>query len=355
MKRIRSIVTVLCVTVSLLGVPVYAKNMVQPSVQSAVSEENEERTIEMSSYLDNYQETKQNYEIYYVVNCDSSATFYAQPDESSEVICQISYGEAVSFVESEENGFCKIVYCGGPGYVLESCLSTEKPSEAYYDSLGVAYILMYPAYYVLNCKQSITLRSEPSMDASEICQIPLGATVRFVETAENGFYKIIYNDVTGYGLADYISVYRTSKNVDTDSSVYYPSYCVVNCEQTITLRTDPDSSASEICQVPAGATVAYLGAASNGFDYISYQGNDGYVLSKYLVIDPNGYDYDVYRVVNCNESTSLYFEPDVNAEEICQVPIEAYVRCAGMTENGFGEVYYMGNHGYVLADYLEMQ
>ena len=347
--------TMLFVSALLVSVPVYAENMGQQTVQTVASEENEEGTIEMSSYLESYQETEQNYEIYYVISSESSATFYAQPDESSEVICLISYGEAVSYIEPAENGFCKIIYGGGPGYVLESCLSTEKASEIYYESLGVAYTLMYPTYYVLNCKQSITLRSEPSIDANEICQIPLGAAVSFVEPAENGFYKIIYNDVTGYGLADYISVYRTSKNFDTDSSVYYPTYYVVNCEQTVTLRTDPDSSSGEICQVPAGATVAYLGTTSNGFDYISYQGNDGYILSKYLVIDPNGYDYDVYRIVNCNESISLYFDPDMNAEEICQVPIDAYVRCAGMTENGFGEVYYMGNHGYVLDDYLEIQ
>lgn len=217
----------------------------------------------------------------------------------------------------------------------------------------------YETYYVVNCKESITLRPQPDVTSGELCQIPYGSAVSYIESAQNGFYKIVYNGATGYGLAAYLSTDKPADSYYSSSSqpstIMYPTYYVVNCEQTVTLRTDPDSSAGEICQVPAGATVAYLGTASNGFDYISYQGNDGYVLSKYLVIDPNGYDYDVYRIVNCNESISLYFDPDMNAEEICQVPIDAYVRCAGMTENGFGEVYYMGNHGYVLDDYLEIQ
>ena len=91
--------TMLCVSASLASVPVYAENMEQQTVQTVASEENEEGTIEMSSYLESYQETEQNYEIYYVISSESSATFYAQPDESSEVICLISYGEAVSYIE----------------------------------------------------------------------------------------------------------------------------------------------------------------------------------------------------------------------------------------------------------------
>ena len=56
MKKIMSIAIALFASVSVLGVPVYAENTVQPSAQSAASEENEEVTIEISSYLDKYQD-----------------------------------------------------------------------------------------------------------------------------------------------------------------------------------------------------------------------------------------------------------------------------------------------------------
>ena len=59
----------------------------------------------------------------------------------------------------------------------------------------------YVTYYVVNCKQSITLRPGPDVSSGEICQIPLGAAVSYIESAENGFYKINYNGKTGYSLA----------------------------------------------------------------------------------------------------------------------------------------------------------
>lgn len=46
----------LLASVSLVSVPVYAANIEQQTVQNAASDENEEGTIEMSSYLESYQE-----------------------------------------------------------------------------------------------------------------------------------------------------------------------------------------------------------------------------------------------------------------------------------------------------------
>ena len=61
----------------------------------------------------------------------------------------------------------------------------------------------YSTYYVVNCKQSITLRPQPDVNSGEILQIPLGSAVSYIETAQNGFYKVIYNGSTGYALASY--------------------------------------------------------------------------------------------------------------------------------------------------------
>lgn len=60
---------------------------------------------------------------------------------------------------------------------------------------------------VVNCNQSITLRTSPSTNAEAVSmfgQIPLGATVSYIEPAENGFCKIAYNGDIGYALAAYL-------------------------------------------------------------------------------------------------------------------------------------------------------
>lgn len=134
----------------------------------------------------------------------------------------------------------------------------------------------YMTMYVVNCNESITLRTEPSTSASEICQIPLGAAVSYISSASNGFYQISYLGHTGYALASYLS------EEDPGSDTLYTTMRVVNCRESITLRTSPSTAAAEICQIPLGATVSYIEVAANGFYKIVYLGRTGYALASYL-------------------------------------------------------------------------
>ena len=317
---------------------------------------NPEITVLSKSVMEAKQEakstTKQEYVTYYVVNCKQSITLRPQPDVKSGEICQIPLGSAVSYVESAENGFYKIVYNGSTGYALAAYLSTDR-SLVNAPIPAQANPVSYPTYYVVNCKQSITLRPGPDVSSGEICQIPLGSSVSYIESAENGFYKIIYNGSTGYALASYLSANGSSVSVPVQTNpAGYSTYYVVHCKQSITLRTSPSTSAEEICQIPLGAAVSYISAASNGFYYISYNGNTGYALASYLT-SAWGYEYyDTCRVVNCKQSITLRPQPDVDSGEICQIPLGATGSYIGTASNGFYEIYYMGNHGYSLAEYL---
>lgn len=140
--------------------------------------------------------------------------------------------------------------------------------------------------YVVNCRESITLRTSPSTSASEIRQIPLGAAVSFMENASNGFYKVAYMGNTGYALASYLSEspydhYTVPATTAADDSF---TGIVVNCKQSITLRRVPSTSGAEILQIPLGSLVTVYGRADNGFYYVYYGGYDGYALASY--IDP---------------------------------------------------------------------
>ena len=133
----------------------------------------------------------------------------------------------------------------------------------------------YVIYYVVNCKQSITLRPQPDVNSGEICQIPLGSAVSYISAASNGFYYISYNGNKGYSLASYLSPSSGGNSV-------YSTCRVVNCNESITLRPQPDVNSGEICQIPLGETVSYVGAAENGFYEICYMGKNGYALADYL-------------------------------------------------------------------------
>lgn len=132
-------------------------------------------------------------------------------------------------------------------------------------------------YYVVNCQKSITLRSEPSTSASEITQIPFGKAVGFIETADNGFSKINYDGLVGYGLSSYLSSDKPSAR---NSERRWAQ--VVNCEDWITLRSSPSTSAGFLARIPLGAYVICIGDAGNEFYEVEYDGRHGYALKAYL-------------------------------------------------------------------------
>ena len=61
---------------------------------------------------------------------------------------------------------------------------------------------------------------------------------------------------------------------------------------------------------------------------------------------------NILYVVNCNESITLRNAPNVNAGEICQIPLNAPVFFIENSANGFFNVYYQGAGGYCLSSYL---
>ena len=137
--------------------------------------------------------------------------------------------------------------------------------------------------YVVNCNESITLRTADSTSAKEIRQIPLGAAVSLMENASNGFYKVSYNGSTGYALASYLSVDPYDHYVaSTTAADLSWRGKVVRCNEFITLRKTPSTKGEELIKIPLGAIVTVYSGADNGFYYINYGGIEGYALASYI-------------------------------------------------------------------------
>lgn len=130
----------------------------------------------------------------YVEGCDISITLRNAPSTNAAEITQIPVYTAVNFIGSADNGFSQVSYNGQTGYVLSAYLDTYEP-QVY---TGVKCT-------VTNCRTSITLRTSASANAKEIVQIPLGATVDYIESSVNGFYLVNYNGKIGYAKSDYLA------------------------------------------------------------------------------------------------------------------------------------------------------
>lgn len=131
----------------------------------------------------------------------------------------------------------------------------------------------YPTCQVVHCNEFITLREVPNTSGNEICKIPLGADVSYIENSENGFVKVEYSGYQGYCLVSYLDFYDYSNG---------QVMTVYKCNESITLRKIPSTKGEEICQIPLGADVVFRSTASNGFYLISYNGYTGYSLAEYL-------------------------------------------------------------------------
>ena len=84
---------------------------------------------------------------------------------------------------------------------------------------------------VFNVQNSIYLRKYAEENSENICTIPWGEPVGYIEDVTNGFYKIKYKGQIGYAKAEYLT--------STDPHVYTggnPIYHISGVQNSVYLR-----------------------------------------------------------------------------------------------------------------------
>ena len=130
------------------------------------------------------------------------------------------------------------------------------------------------------------------------------------------------------------------------------SLWVVLCDESISLRSAPDTTAKVITQIPLCGKVEFVDTAINGFYQVRYNGQLGYALAAYLdYFEPQIYTGQTMTVINANQSVTLRTSPYTTAEEIMQIPVGAVVDWVE-SKRDFHLVTYNDQIGYVLGTYL---
>ena len=137
-------------------------------------------------------------------------------------------------------------------------------------------------------------------------------------------------------------------------SVFAERMIVLNCESWVSLRSYPSTSAERLDKVYLGEPVESIGW-SNGFNQVIHEGRYGWILTQYLGYgepftntERAGYER---TIVNCDEWVSLRSYPSTSAPRITTIPLGAWVESIGW-ENGFNQVIYDGQVGWVLTQYI---
>ena len=208
--------------------------------------------------------------------------------------------------------------------------------------------------WVVNCKESISLRAKQSTSSDAILQIPLYGRVTYIADAKNGFLYVNYNGIDGYALAKYLDEFEPQIAIGEYMTVF-------DCKKSITLRKTASTKGAEICQIQLGAVVYVVKEAANGFYYVEYRGYEGYALASFLkpansgkTTNKTGYYYgQPLYVVGVNESISLRAKASTSSEAVLQIPLFAAVIYLEDASNGFVYVTYNGVSGYALTKYLD--
>ena len=139
-------------------------------------------------------------------------------------------------------------------------------------------------------------------------------------------------------------------------SSYIGSMQVVNCDEWISMRAQPDPSSDRLAKIPLGAVLTDCSWVSQTFIYATYEGVSGYVLSKYVEAietepqaetaqtETTGLDMTVYGT-----DAKLYAEANENANVLAEIPAgETISNCYNYNAE-FVYCEYQGMIGYVAA------
>ena len=208
---------------------------------------------------------------------------------------------------------------------------------------------------VVNCTSFVSLRASADTGASVLARVNLGEQVTDCQSAPNGFVKCTYNGQTGYILERYLS------GAQSPDVITLPDQQVTNCTSWVSLRRQANATSERLAQVPLGAKVE---SCSREGDYVkcTYNGQTGYILSKYLKeykeeTDPDPVTPDIItlpdqQVTNCTSWVSLRKQANTTSERLAQVPYGAKVESCSR-EGDYVKCTYNGQTGYILAKYLK--
>ncbi len=203
-------------------------------------------------------------------------------------IAKLPVGAVVHVLELHER-FARVDTADGlRGYVLHEYLAPVAAANftTIAPALGEATVV---------CRDFVTLRPEPEVGEEALGLLDPGSLVEVLSADAQGDFVQVYApdaERTGWVRLDYLTPGRVvvedapEEPAPTEQPSEEPTEertrFAVRCEQYLTLRAEPSTSAQSLLQIPAGEKVTFAGEHEGAFTRVAYDGETGWVLSGYL-------------------------------------------------------------------------
>ena len=122
----------------------------------------------------------------------------------------------------------------------------------------------------------VNARKGPGTSYERVEMLAKGKQVTILDE-ENGWYKVKWNNSTGYILKDYVAT-------SGGSAVSATPDATVTGGTTINVRTGPGTSYARVTMVGTGKRVAVLDKDGDWY-HVSFDGKTGYILGDYVIPD----------------------------------------------------------------------
>lgn len=275
--------------------------------------------------------------------CDEYVNLREKPDSKSQSLARVYIGEVV-MAKPYNSSFSYCCYNGQYGYIRSEYLNSK--ISTWSDG----------TFRVANCNSYISLRSMPEKGADVLARIPLGTTLDAVYYHDGGdttdcFVYVKYDGQYGFVLWDYLAV---SDGYQDDSPMVARQ--IARCEEYVNLRENADSKSRSLDKVYVGEVVMAT-PYDDTFCYCCYNGQFGFIMTKYLTSNIQPWSEGTFYVTNCNEYISLRRMPLKSSDRLAKIPLGAtldaiYYHDGGDTSGKFVYVKYNGQYGFALWDYL---
>ncbi|WP_434282471.1 SH3 domain-containing protein [Clostridium botulinum] len=216
------------------------------------------------------------------VSC-SSLNVRSNPSLSSAVIGGVSKNQTLSVI-SESNGWSKIKYGSGVGYVSSKYLYDENNTINSGNGGSSSNESVQPGFVKLSNSSSVlNVRSSANLSSNIIGSLKHGSSVSILGKT-GSWYKIKYDSKTAYVSSSYISSSNDSNSSSDTSSNTSTSKGTVKLSSTnssLNLRENPSLSSKVLGGLSHGSSVDILDKTGSWYK-VKYGSKIGYVSSQFI-------------------------------------------------------------------------
>ncbi|MEG2867478.1 MAG: SH3 domain-containing protein, partial [Terrisporobacter sp.] len=203
----------------------------------------------------------------------STLNVRSKASASGTKLGSLSKGTIVEIVKIESNGWYKIKYKNGYGYVSKEYITDE-------GSGGGGGSQPEPIIKKGKVNTStLNVRSKASASGTKLGSLSKGTIVEIVKIESNGWYKIKYKNGYGYVSKEYITDEGSGGGGSQPEPIIKKGK--VNTS-TLNVRSKASASGTKLGSLSKGTIVEIVKIESNGWYKIKYKNGYGYVSKEYI-------------------------------------------------------------------------